>query len=57
MKVKIFVGINAKSVEDAVNEFIKDKSIIDIKYQSIGLTTRYNVTVYDRALVMYVDEE
>lgn len=57
MKVKIFVGINAKSVEDAVNEFIKDKSIIDIKYQSIGLTIRYNVTVYDRALVMYVDEE
>lgn len=64
MKVKIFVGINAKSMEDEINEFIKDKPVVDIKYQSMGLATRYNATgiptnivVYDRALVMYVDEE
>lgn len=64
MKVKIFVGINIKSMEDEINEFIKDKPVIDIKYQSMGLATRYNATgiptnivVYDRALVMYVDEE
>lgn len=64
MKVKIFVGINIKSMEDEINEFIKDKPVVDIKYQSMGLATRYNATgiptnvvVYDRALVMYVDEE
>ena len=64
MKVKIFVGINIKSMEDEINEFIKDKPVIDIKYQSMGLATRYNATgiptnvvVYDRALVMYADEE
>lgn len=64
MKVKIFVGINIKSMEDEINEFIKDKPVVDIKYQSMGLATRYNATgiptnvvVYDRALVMYADEE
>lgn len=64
MKVKIFVGINIKSMEDEINEFIKDKPVVDIKYQSMGLATRYNATgiptnvvIYDRALVMYVDEE
>lgn len=65
MKVKIFGGIDIKSMENEVNEFIKDKSIIDIKYQSMGLTTQYNATgiptnvvVCDRTLlVMYVDEE
>lgn len=64
MKVKIFVGNDIKRMEDEVNEFIKDKSVIDIKYQSMGLTTKYNgngipinVVVYDRVLVMYADEE
>ena len=64
MKVKIFVGNNVKSMEDEINEFIKDKSVIDIKYQSMSLITRYNATgipskvvIYDRALVMYADEE
>lgn len=36
MKVKIFVGINIKSMEDEINEFIKDKPVVDIKYQSMG---------------------
>lgn len=64
MKVKIFGGIDIKSMENEINEFIKDKPVIDIKYQSMGLTIQYNatgipinVTVCDRALVMYVDEE
>lgn len=59
MKVKIFVGFNIKSMEDEINEFIKDKSVIDIKYQSMGLTTRYNGTgiPINGALVMYADEE
>lgn len=64
MKVKIFVGSNIKSLEGEINEFIKDKPVIDIKYQSMGLATRYNATgipsnvvIYDRALVMYADEE
>ncbi|MFX0551871.1 hypothetical protein [Lactobacillus gasseri] len=31
MKVKIIGGLNA--FEDRINDFIKDKKIIDIKYQ------------------------
>lgn len=57
MKVKIFVGFNIKSMEDEINEFIKDKSVIDIKYQSMGLTTSGTGIPINEALVMYADEE
>lgn len=33
MQVKIFDEGHEKDLEDSVNEFIKDKEILDIKYQ------------------------
>ena len=32
MKVKIFDFEHEKDLEDSINEFIKDKTLIDIKY-------------------------
>ena len=33
MKVKIFSGVSSSFFEDKVNDFIKNKEIIDIKFQ------------------------
>ena len=64
MKVKIFKSNDSKNLEDVINEFIRDKAVIDIKYQSMSIANRYNghgvpvnVEIIDRALIMYVDEE
>lgn len=35
MQIKIFKGTNIKKLEEEVNEFIKNKNVIDIK-QSVG---------------------
>ena len=57
MKVKIFTKIasiiNRRDFEDEINKFIKDKEVIDIKYQTdssqgyAGLVTTFS------ALIMY----
>lgn len=61
MKIKI-LGSNgdAEAFEAAVNEFIADKNIIDIKYTSSFIVNKYgNYNVpesgffADRALIMY----
>lgn len=59
-KVKMFATNNGVKLEQAVNNFIKDKLVIDIKYQSFIAGTKYNSVgvpinqeVYDRALVIY----
>ena len=43
MKVKIFYGSvwskEEKTVEESVNDFIKDKKVIDIKYQELDTST------------------
>ncbi len=33
MKVKLFDENHEKDLEDSINKFIKDKEVIDIKYQ------------------------
>ncbi len=46
MKVKIIGGLNAS--EDRINDFIKDKKVIDIKYQdNLGVIS---------ALIMYEED-
>lgn len=46
MKVKIIGGLNA--FEDRINDFIKDKKVIDIKYQDFsGIIS---------ALIMYEED-
>lgn len=61
-KIKIFATSTAEEIEDlidTVNDFIKDKEVIDIKYTASiyetksGLQTEINAT--DRILVIYKD--
>lgn len=61
-KVKMFASNDGVRLEQAVNDFIKDKLVIDIKYQSFVVGTAYNgvgapirQVVLDRALVIYED--
>ena len=63
MKVKIIGGTNYENLEYEINQFIKDKSVIDIKYQATYVVTRYrggvpdSGTIFDRVFIMYSDEE
>ena len=41
MKVKIIDGIGSLSLENEINDFIKDKEIVDIKYQIISALIMY----------------
>ena len=52
MKIKMLYGNDIGKLEDAVNEFIANKDVIDIKFVT-------GSTVYDRimAMVMYDDRE
>ena len=40
-KVKIFCGTDANLVEYAVNSFIHDKKVVDIKYQASHVTAEF----------------
>lgn len=64
MKVKIVCNSDALSLEKDINDFIADKVIHDIKYQSMSIAQSYNgvgiptnIGIFDRALIMYDDEE
>lgn len=53
MQVKIFDEEHEQDLEEQVNEFIKDKVVIDIKYQvSIAMFAEDQVYCYS-ALIMY----
>lgn len=47
MKVKIFADSNYATLEEWINDFIKDKTVIDIKFTTSKYTTK--------ALIMYSD--
>ena len=61
-KVKVISYDNAGIFESQINEFIRDKKVIDIKYQTYVLTTQYTnyvpsqTVVCDRALIIYEEE-
>lgn len=63
MKVKIIGGTNYDDLEYDINQFVKDKSVIDIKYQATYVVNHYRGGVpdsgvmVDRVLIMYTDEE
>ena len=63
MKVKILTSNNYAVLENDVNRFIKNKNVIDIKYQSMYVETEFRGgipvagTAIDRVLIMYIDEE
>lgn len=53
MKIKIFDEEHEKDLEEAVNEFIFDKEIIDIKYQ-VAVTMTYEEQIYCySAMILY----
>lgn len=61
-KVHIITCDDAAKLEDAINRFIKDKEVIDIKYQSVVYQTRDLVGptvnhINDRALIIYEETE
>jgi hypothetical protein len=47
MKVKIFADSNYTVLEEQINAFTKDKTVIDIKFTTSKYTTK--------ALVMYLE--
>jgi hypothetical protein len=59
MKVKIIGGSNYKDLEYDINQFIKDKRVIDIKYQAKYVVVHYrgcvpdSGTIIDRVFIMY----
>ena len=59
MKVKILGGTNYEDLETNINLFIKDKSVIDIKYQATYVVDHYrggvpdSGTMIDRVFIMY----
>lgn len=54
-KVKILASTDATELENAINEFIARKNLIDIKYGTIFAATRIGATVVDRVLIIYED--
>ena len=55
MKVKIIDDVDTPSLEDNINEFIKDKEIIDIKYQINSCQGNLGLVLTISALIMYED--
>lgn len=56
MKVKIIDDVNTPSLEDSINEFIKDKEIIDIKYQINSCQGNLGLVITISALIMYKED-
>lgn len=62
MKIKIFSRsrYSLSELEQMVNNFIKDKEVINIQYQSYSICTKYNgngipidIKCVDRVMIMY----
>lgn len=57
MHVKIFDEEHEKDLEDAINDFIKDKNIVDIKYQvAVAMFSEDQIYCYS-ALITYDDTD
>lgn len=63
-KIRIFRWADAKKVEDEVNEFVKDKRVISIQYQTHAIYDKFNasgvplnVTNYDSVMVEYEEPD
>lgn len=63
MKIKVFGSTNSEELERMVNEFIADKAVQDIKYQSLYIGTKFHQytgaalegVLVDKAMIMYID--
>ena len=52
--VKLIYGTDPALVETAMNDFIKDRDVIDILYQSVQIAKPPYVT--DRVMIIYKEE-
>ena len=53
MQIKVFDEEHEKDLEENVNEFIKDKDVIDIKYEvAISVFSEEQIYCYS-AMIMY----
>lgn len=63
-KIKIFGKTNSKELENVVNAFIEDKNVIDIKYQTTFVGTKFHDytgailegAFVDRCMIIYKEE-
>lgn len=62
MKVKIFSGKDIGKLEKEINDFMEERLVMDVKYQSMYIVKKYNRDgipieggVIDRALIIYAD--
>ena len=59
IKTQVFSSSNMNALRDAINEFVKDKKVIDIKFQSVVVPSHFQNGCYDRfdvidrALIIY----
>lgn len=57
VKVKIISCDDGNRLMEAVNDFCKDKSVIDIKFQSLLIDYGALSSVNDRVLIIYREED
>ncbi len=62
MKIQIFSGTDMGKLEKEINDFMEERVVMDVKYQSMYVTTQYNGDgipisgkIIDRALVIYAE--
>ena len=57
MKIEIFAGNNVKELQDEVNDFIQDKFVSGIAFNSVVINkSEKNQVVNDRILVVYEEK-
>lgn len=56
MKVKIIDDVDTPSLENEINKFIKDKEVIDIKYQTDSIRDNVVLVTTFSALIMYKED-
>ena len=57
VKVKIIAINDGNRLMEAVNDFCKDKNVIDIKFQSLLIDYGVTSSVNDRVLIIYSEED
>ena len=63
LKIKLFSDTDPQSFENKLNEFIKDKDVVDIHYQTFPVQTAWQNgapikgEIVDRVLVVYKEAE
>lgn len=56
MKVKIIHGVDMPDLENQINDFIKNKTVFDIKYQIDSCQGQLGLVLTISALVMYEED-